>query len=286
MKKAIIIFFIGISYLSFGQSDSVMENHHQNLSIQDIVETLSECNCMIMGMGVELTEKEKKYISRGQAIFFGRKFGELDSLYENGNNIIQLYAFGGICLSYPDSLSEKHLEILKNPDTVNIYVQGADQFPIVPISEIATGMHKAVEVIKKQKETKLIVEERVSDFIRKYSSNPNSYESIDFLDYRVHSYNSSKKSLVEGLEGLGGSSEIDDSKVHSIKHSYRINNNDGKLEIYSVRFKLDNNFNLMIIEEKESNITSSNPPRLDWWLKTFGRELSEEERSKLGIRND
>ena len=255
-------------------SESAMIDFQRSLPIEDITETLSECNCLIMGMRGDLNRKETKLVSRAQALVFGRKFNELDSLYKNGNDIIQLYAFGGICMTYPDSLTENHLKILSKKGEVSIYQQGTDEFPKMPISKVAEQMHKVVARNKREKETQLLVEKKIIEFIKEYSLYPDTYESIEFKDYHV--YSTHKGASLE---------KIENSEVPSVKHIFKIKNKEGSLDQYSARFKLDNELNIMMIEEYESNTVSCSPPRLDWWLERFGRELTEEDKTKLGLNN-
>jgi hypothetical protein len=273
MKLITTILLIGIGFFGNAQSDSTMIKFQRSLSIQDITETLSECNCMIMGMRGELNEKEAKLASRGQALIFGREFNELDSLYKNGNDIIQLYAFGGICMTYPDSLTEIHLEILNKEGEISIYQQqGTDEFPKMPISKVAGQMYKVVARNKKEKEIQLLVEKKIIAFIKEYSLYPNTYESIEFKDYHVYSTHNGSS-----LE------KIENSEIPSVEHIFKIKNKEGTLDEYSARFKLDNELNIMLIEEEESGTVSCSPPRLDWWLERFGRELTDEDKTKLGL---
>ena len=273
MKIILLLLLIGVGLSSFGQFDSTTINFRKSLSIQDITETLSECNCFIMRMRGELNEKETKLVTRAQAILFGREFKELDSLFKSGNEIIQLYAFGGLCIMYPDNLNENHLKILNKEGEVSIYQQGTDEFPKMPISEVAGKMYQMVSKNQKEKETQILVEKKVFEFIKEYSLNPDTYEPIEFQDYHIYSTHSSS------LE------KIENSEVHSIKHVFIIKNKEGKLTEFSACFKLDNELNLMLIEEKESETVSCSPPRLEWWLNKFGRELSKADKKRLCLND-
>jgi hypothetical protein len=272
MKFITTILLIGIGFFSYGQSDSAMIKFQRSLPIEDITETLSECNCMIMGMRGELNEKEEKLASRGQALIFGREYNDLDSLYKNGNDIIQLYAFGGICMTYPDSLKERHLKILNKEGEINIYQQGTDEFPKMPISKVAGKMYKVVAKNKKEKEAQVQAERKIKEFISEYCMFPESYEPINFSDYHVYStHNGSSLSKIEN------------SEIPSVKHTFKIKNKEGELAEYSARFKLDNELNIMLIEGEESGTVSCSPPRLDWWFERFGRELTDIDKTKLGL---
>lgn len=277
MKKTLLILFVAIGYRGIAQTDSAMINSQRHLPLTDIVETLSECNCMIMGMRGDLTEKEAKLVSRGQAILFGRFFNELDSLFDHSNDLIQLYAFGGICIAYPDSLNEKHLQILNKEGNVRIYQQGKDNFPTKPISEVAGMMYKSVARIKHEREQQKIVQKMIPEFILKYAATPKTYVNISFEDYHVYSTHDGSS-----LE------KVKSSEVYSVKHIFKIQNNQGIMSEYQTRFKIDNELNIMLIEEEkeeESNTVSCYPPRLDWWFENFGRKLSKKEKEELGLEN-
>ncbi|MCC7452645.1 MAG: hypothetical protein IT222_00655, partial [Crocinitomix sp.] len=269
--------FVAIGLCGMAQTDSAMVNFQRNLPITDIVETLSECDCMILSMRGDLTAREEKLVSRGQAILFGRYFSELDSLFDHGSDLIQLYAFGGICITYPDSLNDKHLQILKKEGTVRIYEQGKDSFPTKPIIRIAGMMYQSVAQIKLEKEQQQFIQKMISEFILKYASNPNTYVNISFQDYHVYSAHE------------GASLEkVKSSEVYSVKHIFKIQNNDGSINEYQARFKIDSELKVMLIEEEkaeESNTVSCYPPRLNWWLENFGRKLNKKEKKELGIEN-
>jgi len=61
-----------------------------------------------------------------------------------------------------------------------------------------------------------------------------------------------------------------DSEVYVVTHKFEIKNAAGVMGEFQVCFKLDYNFKMMLIEEEESNTISVSPPKLDWWIETFG----------------
>lgn len=277
MKKILFFLLVTINFHSFSQEDSAFINFQRNLPISDIVETLTSCDCMLMRMRGELNDKEEKLVSRGQALLFGRRFNELDSLFNYSSDLIQLYAFGGICLTYPDSLTEKHLQILNKKGTVRIYEQGKKKFPTMPISEVAEMMHNSIARKKEEYQQQQKIQQLISDFITKYASSPESYISSSFEDYHVFSTHDG-----ETLE------KEEDSEVYSIKHIFSLQNNEGAIAELQVRFKIDSELKIMIIEEEledESNTIYVYPPEFDWWFSTFGRALTENEQVELGLKN-
>lgn len=278
MKQIILILFIAIGIRGIAQIDPEMLKFQRNIPITDIVETLTECDCMILEMQGDLTEKEAKLVSRGQAILFGRYFNELDSLFDHGSDLIQLYAFGGICTTYPDSLNAKHFQILKKEGTVKIYQQGKDSFPSKPIMEIAEMIYNSVVRIKHEKEQQQIIQKVISEFILKYSANPKTYVNISFQDCHFHSTHDGSP-----LE------KVKSSEVYSVKHIFRIQNNNGSINEYQARFIIDSELKIMLIEEEneeeESITVSCYPPKLNWWFENFGRKLNEKEKKELGIEN-
>jgi hypothetical protein len=134
-------------------------------------------------------------------------------------------------------------------------------------------MYRAVAQIKKENEMQINVEKKISEFILKFASNPKTYENISFQDYHV--YSTYSESSLEKTEN---------SDVYSVKHVFKIRNNQGELGTFSARFKIDANLKIMIIEDEESNTVSCTPPRLDWWIEQFGRKLNDTEKNELGIK--
>lgn len=261
----------------FGQGDSTISDQtlkrlQARIPIKDIVTTLSECDCMVLGMRGELTEKEKQMVTHGQALIFGRPFHELDSLYQHGNDIIQLYAFGGICTAHPDSITDAHLKILEKEGTVNIYRQDGGEMPKESISNIAKQMHHSIIVRKKQQAIQVKVEELIESFIMHYSEHPKTYLSKEFYGYHVYSVHN--EVTLEKEKG---------SEVYSIGHRFNIKNKAGETGEFTAWFKVDSDFTIVIIEPEKSNRVSVYPPQLDWWLNNYGRELSLKDRADLKL---
>ena len=88
MKGAFIMILFSVGLHSYGQSDSMI-NFQRSIPIKDVVETLSECDCIVMRMRGNLNEREAKLISRAQAILV-RDFSELDSLFHFENKVISV----------------------------------------------------------------------------------------------------------------------------------------------------------------------------------------------------
>ena len=261
----------------FGQADSIISDQtllrlQRSIPIEDIIETLSECNCMVLGMRGELTEKEKRMVTHGQALIFGRTFHELDSLYQHGNDLMQLYAFGGICNAHPDSITDEHLKILEKEVMVNIYRQDGGKMPKESISNIAKQMHHSIVVRKKQQEVQLKVEELIESFIMRYSEHPKTYVSKEFYGYHVYSVHNGMT-----LEKEKG------SEVYSIGHRFNIKNKAGETGEFTAWFKVDSDFTIVLIEPEKSGTVSVYPPQLKWWLDTYGRELSLKDRADLKL---
>ena len=277
MKSLLVILIITFAINGISQEDSAIINNPNKYHISEIVNTLTECNCVVMEMNGKLTEKEKKLASSGESILFDRNFSELDSLFENSSEIVQLYAFGGICLTYPDSLNEKHLQILKKERAVNIYQQGKDTFPTKSTSELAEMMYKVAKQTIEENKQQLIIQNMISDFILKYSTDPKTYENISFVNYHVYST----------LDGTTFE-KIKASEVYSVKHIFKIRNNNGIINEYQVRFKIGSELDIMLIEEEkdiESNTVNCNPPNLNWWFENLGRKITEAEKKELGLKN-
>jgi hypothetical protein len=276
VKKIIFVALIFIGNRAFSQSDNSWESFQKRVTTKDIVETLTNAGGYVMKMHIKHTsgepesiqhKREAKILSRIDAIH-GRTFAVLDSLFIHSDTLIKLYAFKGICSSYPDSLREDHLKILSYGGNVKIYQQGTNQFPSMKVSEVAAINYRRVEKYKKQDAIEIKIKERIKSFILEYSRYPKSYISISYNNFLCDNYG-----------------EIENSKIYSIMHIYKIKTNKGDLIEHKARFTLDNSNNIIDINEYESLVIEEQEqlPQLDWWLNIFGRKLNNRDKKTLGI---
>ena len=69
-----------------------------------------------------------------------------------------------------------------------------------------------------------------------------------------------------------------------ISHDYEIKNNEGKNVRVVSAFVFDKYLKLNVIEKDSSSYISSYPPKLDYWLKEFGRHLIKSDSLTLRLR--
>ena len=91
----------------------------------------------------------------------------------------------------------------------------------------------------------------VNKFIKNNAKFPITYEPIDYT----------------GFTWGGSGNEI----FYEIKHQYKIKQNDGIIVSVQNYFILDKDFEIMIIESQRSGIIKVDPPRIEDWMKTYGK---------------
>ncbi len=97
-------------------------------------------------------------------------------------------------------------------------------------------------------------EKAIASFIKKNALFPNSYHPSSFEVINVYRINNAKN-----FESI------------AVKHVYELKNVEGKTEQISHVFKLRNNFQITIIEAKNSSAVYSDPPKIKDWLKQYGK---------------
>lgn len=250
------------------QDDTSVVQKTATMSLNQMVNTLSACECFIKSIRTPLSAEEHRLIA-AYGVMSGLDFRTLDSLYQHSNEIIKLYSFGLICSNFPDSLTDQHMKLLKNKHKIELHQKPQDDFPKERISSIAYEMYAMIEKKKQDEITHARVEEKLNLFISTYALYPESYIPISFTghhDYAVYS---------------GASVEKEFSVAHVVVHNYKLKTSLGELVTVNQVFKLNLDFLVLMIETVESGTISYWPPQLDLWLNQFGRSLTEQDREQL-----
>jgi hypothetical protein len=192
----------------------------------------------------------------------------LDSLYHAEKGILQFYAFLIICKKFPERINDEHKKMLDVGDQIMVLTGSQTEPGMLPKKDIAAMLHKhAMETLETQKHT----EKAVQSFIRDYARFPESYEPILFEKFHLLTTTDPKTGKTD-----------EKTKMHVIGHRYWLKDSLGTtVECYNT-FKLNSVFMMNIIEAEESDIFSSFPPKINDWLKLYGRVLSEEDKNRLG----
>jgi hypothetical protein len=268
MRTTFTVILLFILKPVFSQQDTLRFNDTPE-NIAAGVKSLEDCNCFIAGMRGQLTEKERAMVIGYQRLY-RLDFETLDSLFRNSTVGIQLFTFGVICTNYPERLTADHLALMDNQNKIDIYQQGSTDFPKEKIGDLATGMYDQIAVHEQEKQTELTVQDKISQFIRAYAKYPESYEPMAFEGYHVYSIHDGAD--LKKQEG---------SEVYAVMHKYRLKTLKGDVVEVNHSFKMDALFLMMLIEAEESNTVTCYPPRLEFWLGQFGRELTDAEKQAI-----
>jgi hypothetical protein len=192
-------------------------------------------------------------------------FNEFRCLLENKS--ISLKAIGFIYAAnfHSDSLLKNYPYLLTDTTTVQFFNAYENTSPKMKLGELLSMMTQKIKEDKDNFARRPEIEESVSAFIKKYSTYPDMYRPYSFPDFSMGSDN-------EGLSHF------------KISHDYEIKNNEGKNVKVTNAFVFDRNLALNVIEKDSSSYISSYPPKLDYWLKEFGRHLTKSDSLTLRMR--
>ncbi|MBI3135430.1 MAG: hypothetical protein HYZ14_12210 [Bacteroidetes bacterium] len=267
----VFVVFLIVSLTTNAQSDTLLVRQKPAVSLIQAVNTLNACECFIESIRSPLSAEEHRMVT-AYGVMRNLDFRTLDSLYRNSGDVIKLYCFELICSNFPDSLTDQHMQLLRNKHKIGIYQKQPGDFPKERISDIAYEMYGMIEKKRLEKIQKDMVEHKIRTFIADYAMYPESYIPISFTGYHqyaIHSGDDRKK--------------VEDSEVHAIIHSYKLKTITGDLLSISHTFKVNADFVIMIIESEESTTVSCWPPKLDFWLNQFGRSLNDADKEALQL---
>ena len=166
---------------------------------------------------------------------------------------------------YGDSLLKNYSNLLTDTTTVQFFRADGNASPKMKLGQLLSMMTEKVKANKDNFARRPEIEETISIFIKEYSTYPETYKPYSFLDFSMGSDN-------EGLSDF------------KISHDYEIKNNEGKSVRVISAFVFDKNLRLNVIEKDSSSYISSYPPKLDYWLKAFGRQLTKSDSLTLRLR--
>jgi hypothetical protein len=192
-------------------------------------------------------------------------FKDLSCLLDNKSIPLKATGFVYAANFYGDSLLKNYSYLLTDTTTVQFFRADGNASPKMKLGELLSMMTQKVKEDKGNFARRPEIEETVSIFIKKYSTYPDTYKPHSFPDFSMGSDN-------EGLSDF------------KISHDYEIKNNEGKNVRVVSAFVFDKNLRLNVIEKDSSSYISSYPPKLDYWLKAFGRQLTKSDSLALGLR--
>ena len=194
-----------------------------------------------------------------------QSFENLTCLLENDNVALKVLGFVYAANLHRDSLFNNYSYLLRDTTTVQLFMADGTSSPKIKLGELLSGMAQTIKEDKDNFAKRPEVEGIVSAFIRQYSTYPNSYKPIAFPYFSMGSDN-------KGVSGF------------NIRHDYEIKNNAGKIVRVVSAFVLDKNLKINVIEKDSTSYSYSYPPKLDYWLKEFGRKLNKNDSLLLKLR--
>lgn len=199
--------------------------------------------------------------------FLQLEYRVLDSLYDIKSGVLQFYAFAAICRNFPEKVSRKHERLFRSKSEI-MALTGTDTKPkLLPVKDVADMTYEnAQEKLKLKKQT----ENAIQSFILDYAKFPESYKSISFDRFHLLTTIDPKTAKTD-----------EKTKMYVIGHHYQLKDSLGVVVECFNTFKLNSEFMINVIEAEESDTYSSFPPRINEWLKLYGRNLTEDDKKKI-----
>jgi hypothetical protein len=191
-------------------------------------------------------------------------FKEFRCLLDNESISIKAIGFMYAASFHGDSLLKNYQYLLTDTTTVQFFYASGNTGPKFKLGELLSMVVQKIKEDKDNHERRPEIEGTVSAFIKKYSTYPDSYRPHLFPCFSIGS----------GDQGIN---------YFKVTHDYEIINNEGKNVRVVNAFVFDKNLRLNLIEKDSCFDISIYPPKLNYWLKEFGRQLSKSDSLTLGL---
>lgn len=259
IKVSALLVIITIN-LSFRHSEKKVVLNLKN-PLNDSIEVLVNSGGLVMGIANPPTKEETRLWNILKSLY-SLNYEQREEMIKHWNPYVSLYGLSLVAnSSMHDSIIGKDYPILH--DTTEIKFHGLREIPDRKFTakEIALMMMKSARDNKEYENKLPKVKKAIENFIKKYTSLPDSYQSISFSEE--------------------SSSGVEDEVFYEFKHFYYIKSNKEKRDTVSHYFILDKNLKMNQIESIRSNTLSSQPPNLREWLKDYGKELNKRDSTNL-----
>ncbi len=241
----------------------------QNINNSDCQTIVDSANAFIQtsesAINTKPTIKDKERNLRLDKWLQKLSFKDLSCLLDNESIPLKATGFIYAANFHSDSLLRNYSYLLTDTTTVQFFMADGNTSPKMKLGELLSTMTQKIKEDKDDFAKRPEIEETVSIFIKKYSTYPGTYKPHSFPYFSMGSDN-------EGLSDF------------KINHDYEIKNNEGKNVRVVSAFVFDKNLRLNVIEKDSSSYISSYPPKLDYWLKEFGRQLNKNDSLTLRLR--
>lgn len=258
---------------NFARSQEI-DSTAQNVEAENIIkrlDLLSSRGCLFVGYGANPTPEEIDNLNTLNSLSLLSP-EKLKVLLNSANPYTKVYAFNTICIHYPKSLVDEDLRILNDTNKLFFCMGETAVDAGITVGLMATESYSQIELRNDLDLKRIQIEKIINEFIVEYAQFPESYKSIEFTDYIIHSVVDSKT--------------LDDRKEtesYEIKHVYQIKNKAGEIQEFSHYFILTHDLSINIIEFSRSKKIWVNPPELSNWFDLIGRKLSKKDLKKLQL---
>jgi hypothetical protein len=217
----------------------------------DSLEILKNVGGFVDGYNYPPTAEETRFYNITKMLF-GLPFTEVKKLMSDENKFARVYGFLIATKRYFDSLTNSDLQIFNDTAKLPLYTQRGIMDAGITVGQYCEMAYtSAIEEHKTSAKEKDVITS-IKQFIKDSSQYPDSYEPIVFTNYT-----------------WGGNEEY---LFFEIQHKYKLKQVDGQQVEVTNYFILDNQFKIMLIETSRSKTIKSDPPKIEEWIKEFGKK--------------
>jgi hypothetical protein len=185
-------------------------------------------------------------------------------LLESTNASLRAFGFVYAAMLHTDSLLNGYSYLLNDTTGVQIFMENGTTSPKIELGEYLSKVTNQIKSDKSNFSKKPEIERKISWFIKEYATYPETYKPFSFPYF----------SMGSGRE---------DPYNFQIHHDYEIKSNSQDIVRVINAFALDDKFNIHVIAKDSTNTTAAYPPKLEYWLKEFGRKLNHKDSLALRL---
>lgn len=192
-------------------------------------------------------------------------FAKLTCMLDNESVSLKALGFIYGANFHRDSLLKNYSYLLNDTTPVQLFMADGRTSPKIKFGEFLSTITQKIKEDGDNFAKRPEIEGVISKFIEEYSTYPSTYKPISFPYFSM-------------------SSDNEGALNYNVQHEYEIKNNKGKTERLVCAFVFDKNLRINVIEKDSSSYISSYPPKLEYWLKEFGRKLTKSDSLILRLR--
>ncbi len=220
-------------------------------AILDSLEILKNLGGIFGGAAVPPSPEETRYFNILDMLMT-LPLNEAKKLTSNSNKIVRVYGFSILARVYFDSITKSDLNIFDDTAKLLLYTENGLVDAGITVGQGCESAYNSIIEEREIKARQPSIEEAIKIFINSNAKYPTTYLPIEFSKFNWGEVDS----------------EID---YYEIKHRYTIKNNHGEIVNAQEYFILDKDYKIIIIESVRSKIIKIDPPKIEEWIKTYGK---------------